>query len=288
MNKIQLIFIALFIITSCAHNVPKVDFETVNINVDTTVGSPDIDPDSKVGEYGPMGVTQEGSKKDAKSLAIIFGPGLYGSLNGLEVLSCLKRSEVDFQVVGGLGFSSVVVSMFSMGLSIEKIKWLVSNYENSHKHLPYSKPWLEGWHRFIKKNISVKKIKLSDISLWLPSSEKVVKFESKYDLLKTIRRNINISDRDFILKKRIDYQEAVGNIPVDRVLVLNFLNENTQMNSLSEVAKGLMRKALSYVPTQETNRFLIYNLGIINIDDMSSVQINDFNKVCDQIKSKIE
>ena len=267
---------------------PQVDFETVDINVETSVGAPDIDPDSRVGEYGPMGVAQGDSKKEAKSMAVVFGPGLYGSLNGLEVLSCLKRSEIKFQIIGGLGYSSIIVSMFSMGLSIEKIKWLVSNYENSHKYVPYSRAWLEAWYRFVVKNIDLRKIKLSDVSLWLPSHEEVVRLESKYDLLKTIKRNINISDKDFILKKRIDYQEAVVNLPVDKILVLNFLNVDTQMSSLSEVAKGLMRKALSYMPTQETNRFLIYNLDIINIDDMSSVQINDFKKVCDQIKSKIE
>ena len=229
----------------------------------------------------------EETKKN--SLGVLIGPGLYGSLKALDILSCLERSEVKVQLISGIGFSSVVASLYAMNISLERIKWLLTNQMNSLKDTDiFSEDWTNSWLKFLSKNIDLKSIKLSDKSLWFAQVNDGLKFASKYEMSKEWEKNIMISSKNFLLKKKLSYEKAIDELPVDKILLLNFLSEINSDENLSEFAKGLYRKTYSYIPKKSNDKILLLNLNQDKISDFRSVQVNQLSTVCSDLRSKIE
>lgn len=289
MNRLFLLNIFLVLTFSCANRTKLIDIATVDVGLINEKEVPDIDPKSKVGNYGPSGNVQRVEETKKNSLGVLIGPGLYGSLKALDILSCLERSEVKVQLISGIGFSSVVASLYAMNISLERIKWLLTNQMNSLKDTDiFSEDWTNSWLKFLSKNIDLKSIKLSDKSLWFAQVNDGLKFASKYEMSKEWEKNIMISSKNFLLKKKLSYEKAIDELPVDKILLLNFLSEINSDENLSEFAKGLYRKTYSYIPKKSNDKILLLNLNQDKISDFGSVQVNQLSTVCSDLRSKIE
>ena len=289
MNRLFLLNIFLVLTFSCANRTKLIDIATVDVGLINEKEVPDIDPKSKVGNYGPSGNVQRVEETKKNSLGVLIGPGLYGSLKALDILSCLERSEVKVQLISGIGFSSVVASLYAMNISLERIKWLLTNQMNSLKDTDiFSEDWTNSWLKFLSKNIDLKSIKLSDKSLWFAQVNDGLKFASKYEMSKEWEKNIMISSKNFLLKKKLSYEKAIDELPVDKILLLNFLSEINSDENLSEFAKGLYRKTYSYIPKESNDKILLLNLNQDKISDFGSVQVNQLSTVCSDLRSKIE
>ena len=289
MNRLFLLNIFLVLTISCANRTKLIDIATVDVGLINEKEVPDIDPKSKVGNYGPSGNVQRVEETKKNSLGVLIGPGLYGSLKALDILSCLERSEVKVQLISGIGFSSVVASLYAMNISLERIKWLLTNQMNSLKDTDiFSEEWTNSWLKFLSKNIDLKSIKLSDKSLWFAQVNDDLKFASKYEMSEEWEKNIMISSKNFLLKKKLSYEKAIDELPVDKILLLNFLSEINSDENLSEFAKGLYRKTYSYIPKKSNDKILLLNLNQDKISDFGSVQVNQLSTVCSDLRSKIE
>ncbi|MAE57439.1 MAG: hypothetical protein CME69_01080 [Halobacteriovorax sp.] len=289
MNRLFLLNIFLVLTFSCANRTKLIDIATVDVGLINEKEVPDIDPKSKVGNYGPSGNVQRVEETKKNSLGVLIGPGLYGSLKALDILSCLERSEVKVQLISGIGFSSVVASLYAMNISLERIKWLLTNQMNSLKDTDiFSEEWTNSWLKFLSKNIDLKSIKLSDKSLWFAQVNDDLKFASKYEMSEEWEKNIMISSKNFLLKKKLSYEKAIDELPVDKILLLNFLSEINSDENLSEFAKGLYRKTYSYIPKESNDKILLLNLNQDKISDFGSVQVNQLSTVCSDLRSKIE
>jgi hypothetical protein len=249
----KLIYLITFLTISfygCSQTSEKKNFDSVRFDVFETKTVPDVDPESKMGSYGPVNNEKQLSEKEQKNvlLGILIGPGLYKSVMALNAIECMERYDKRIAIVSGVGFGALVAADYVAEPSVEKVKW---QYYKRIKKAPdaniFDSSWIKYWNKHIAE-IDEKKIKTSRVSLWLPhysSSKKQVGYTSKFDLKESLYEEINDRSPNYMLKKQFINKDAVESLPIDRLVVLDSLGDNIKLKN--NYLFGVFSKASAFI-----------------------------------------
>ena len=262
-----LAFTFLFFTCSTHDKNSESQFATVDLHLDIENDeSPILNTKNQVGRYGPTTDQNDTSisKKDKKILGLFLGPSLYKSIDSIDVLKCFEKLDMNVNIISATGFSSIVAGLYAQGDSPETIKWKIFKTLRKFKGLkPYSEEWISIWNEFVEKNISLRKLKKSEKSLWMPRFDKgtsEVAYSSKGNLISSIKDNININEASFPMKKNFLYQSSLSSMPVDRLIVINTIPDNFTLKQSDGLLLGMYGKIISKFKKITNNKVLVINV----------------------------
>ncbi len=267
-NTVALLaFIFLFSACSTHNKSSESQFATVDLHLDIENDeSPILNTKNQVGRYGPTTDQNNAniSKKDRKVLGLFLGPSLYKSIDSIDVLKCFEKLDKKVNIISGTGFSSIVAGLYAQGDSPETIKWKIfKTLRKSKGTKPYSEEWINVWSQFIEKNISLRSLKKSEKSLWMPKFDNgasEVIYSSKGDLLSSIKENININEASFPMKKNFLYKSSLDSMPVDRLIVINTIPDDFTLKQSDGLLLGMYGKIISKFKKITNNKVLVINV----------------------------
>jgi hypothetical protein len=250
-----------------------------------------LNPKDQVGSYGPV-MDEDSSTvatKDKQSLGIVLGPSLYKSIEAIDVLKCFEKLDKKVNTVSGVGFSLIVASLYAQGDSPEQIKWKLFKHLRENKYKPYSARWLNSWSIFVNKNISKKRLLVSNRSLWVPAFDtemNTIVYSPKGDLKTKIKQNIDHKNMNLPLKKNFLSEASLKNLPVDRIVIINSLSDNIELNNSDGYLYGLYGKIHSVLKNANNSNIVMINInteGALDNHKLSSRQRN-LVPICSQLE----
>lgn len=294
MNK--LICFILILLSSCAGpNANKIDFASVELSVEKNNQNVSLDSDDPVGEYGPSHDSQYSDKvkSSKKSIALVVLPSMYSSLLALDIIKCLELNDVNLNIIAGLGFSSLLSSLYVQGLSTEEIRWKVQNHLKNENNEIYSRQWLSNWQGFLNREINQNKIIESNKSLWTLSRKgNDYKFQVAKQVKNVISNNINLNSSHFLFNRKFIDQQTLQQIPADIVIVLNTLPNRLVMKKPNESLIGTFGKIHSFIYNQQIDN---EKIKIVNIDKKNALddylvrlEFSELNNACSKVLDQIK
>lgn len=285
-------FILLFVGCSQNKNSEQLTYQSVDLNLDTSkTSSPDVDSKQSVGEFGPgqSDVQTHGESKRKEVLGVFLGPGLYQSIEGLSVLECLERLDVDLHVVSGMGFGSIISLLYAQGESLQNIEWKLFKAMRKDDGAIFEKQWLLKWRHFLEKEVDLKKLKVSSKTAFLPiydSRLKEVVLSNRFTIEEVFTTNFDLKNKHFHLKKDLFKDVLNKKKLVDKLIYVNFLNGEKIIKSRGEYLKGLFLKSYSLFQKNEKSDIITIDLSEnFKIEDRHSSSRINKQKVCNQIRS---
>lgn len=290
-RKVFLILNLSIMLLSCggARKGPSSDMVTVDLDLTKAIDdtSPIVDPEDNLGAYGPVSneITYQSNSNDNISVGILIGPSLYNSIESMRVLKCMEKTGQKVNVVIGVGFASLIGSLYAQGESLEIIKWKLFKELRENKEVPYSYDWSQRWFNFALANIDENKIKLSERSLWFYDNESEKGFVAKGDFKEKLRENLFVNKDDFSLKHNFLNVEQLKSLPAQKLLIINTLPEKIRLKKNDDYLFGLFSKIHSFFKKLNGSDIIVINIKTKStIDDQ---KVNDSQIVDERFCTEI-
>ncbi len=141
----------LLLVASCQSRKIKNDISTIAIDADD---QNKILIDRNI-EYGPTPLESFKVEHEISQETQVFGlnlsPQLYNSYLYIPYIKKLKKKNIEFHVIGGYGFSSVIAALYANSKNFNDFEWKVFKL---YKKLEQESAFSGRWQKIIKESLA--------------------------------------------------------------------------------------------------------------------------------------
>lgn len=296
------LFLILFFLGGCSNNEKQnLLFTGVDIDKSMTIKSSPFISNERVRSLDMGPISTQGNEEQFKEkvenkkiIALYLNPGLHKAFAYIPVISCLKRMDLDFHIIAGAEFSSIVAALYAYDFTAEEIDWkLYQMSEELKEKTIYSNDWIKAIENFVTKEFGSKKIQGASKVLAIAAYEnksKKIELIYKGNLKHYLLNNVS-------LKFKKDYSSAVfGNEDdaiaalrekADYIISMDVLGDKMLLNSTNDYLYGVYGKLIGHNVKFETQADLKLKIPVDNFE-LDTNQIGDVIQVGKEYCKKVE
>ncbi len=189
-----------------------------------------------------------------KNFGLFFGPGVNRTISYTTFIDQLESSEINFDLVSGIGMGAVFAVLYSSGVKSSRIEWIFFKFLQESRNV---KLFSDEWINLVEKNffpyIKYKDLNQLPIKTYIPLFDQFtrkIKFVSRGSIRDILHMNLILTPKKSLkyissLAYLEDPEEYLRFLGADFIISLNSLGNNIKFDYPNHFLSGFFGKIVS-------------------------------------------